>query len=243
MVLQLVPDLGPFIPRTFLEVWDSKARMTRNAINVMVVEDEAMARQGLGALLEGTEGFSCLGTYNDYASFLDELRLKAPDVVVIALDHAGSSGVETIRKAISAVPDLVVLVLTVHDDDGLVFEALAAGAKGYLTKPMSPAKLLEAIHDAYHGGSPMSSLVARKVVTFFRNGHLRAPETKACVPLTRRERDVLTSLAEGKSYKEIAQQARMSVNTVRYHIRNLYEKLEVHSQSEAVAKGLRQGLI
>jgi DNA-binding NarL/FixJ family response regulator len=89
----------------------------------------------------------------------------------------------------------------------------------------------------------MSSLVARKVVGFFRTGHLRAPETSETVPLTRRERDVLRSLAEGLSYKAIAEQSRMSVNTVRYHIRNLYEKLEVHSQSEAVAKGLRQGLI
>lgn len=245
MVLQLVPDLGPFIPRSFLEAWDFKTRMTAKSIEVMVVEDEIMTRQGLDALLKGTEGFSCAGTFSDYDSFLDELPAKAPDVIVMSLELAGAAGagVEAIRRAISAVPEAIVLVLTVHDDEGRVYEALAAGAKGYLTKPLSPAKLLEAIHDAYHGGSPMSSLVARKVVTFIRNGNLRAPESKDTVPLTRREREVLRSLAEGKSYKTIALQSQMSVNTVRYHIRNLYEKLGVHSQSEAVAKGLRQGLI
>lgn len=245
MVLQLVPDLGPFIPRSFLEGWDFRSRMTVKPISVMVVEDEAMTRQGLDALLKGTEGFTCCGAYSEYVSFLGDLPAKAPDVVVLSLELSGveESGVEAIKQAISAAPEAIVLVLAVHDDEGRVFEALAAGAKGYLTKPLSPAKLLEAIHDAYHGGSPMSSPVARKVVSFIRNGNLRAPEAIETVPLTRREREVLRSLAEGSSYKAIARKSQMSVNTVRYHIRNLYEKLGVHSQSEAVAKGLRQGLI
>lgn len=244
MVLRLVPDLGPFIPRSFLEGLDLETKVTAKSIEVMVIENEAMTRQGLEALLEGTEGFSCLGAYRDFASFLDAAGGRSPDVVVMSLGLPGAqSGVEAIRKAVAAAPEAIVLVLTVHDDEGRVFEALAAGAKGYLTKPLPPAKLLEAIQDAYHGGSPMSSLVARKVVSFFRKGNLRVPETFEPIPLTRRERDVLRSLADGRSYKEIARESQMSINTVRYHIRNLYEKLGVHSQSEAVAKGLRQGLI
>lgn len=212
-------------------------------ITVMIVQNESLIRQGLAVLLEGTEGFSCIGAYDDCRTFLEDLAAKKPDVVLLDLEASGTCGAEGIREALSIRGALTILALTVHDDEELVFEILAAGAQGYLTKPIAPAKLLEAIHDAYHGGSPMSSPIARKVVTFFRNGKLRAPTDAAAVPLTRREHDVLSSLSEGRSYKEIARTSRMSVNTVRYHIRNLYDKLEVHSQSEAVAKGLRQGLI
>lgn len=214
-------------------------------IKVMVVESEAGMRQGLAALLEGTEGFSCLGVYGDCKRFLTDLAYRRPEVVVMDLGQAGQCGVTAIRETLRLRPEALVLVLTRRDDDDFIFQSLAAGAGGYLTKPIAPGRLLDAIHEACQGGAPMSSPVARKVVSFFRNGKLRSAATPAAVAisLTRRERDVLTSLAEGKSYKDIAATSQTSVNTVRYHIRNLYDKLHVHTQSEAVAKGMRQGLI
>lgn len=213
-------------------------------IRVMVLESEAGLRHGLAALLEGTDGFSCAGAYSDCKRFLTDVAYRRPEVVLIDLEQPGQCGVAAIRETLKSRPEALVLVLTRRDDDDLIFQSLAAGAAGYLTKPIAPARLLEAIHEAYRGGAPMSSPVARKVVRFFRNGSLRSPESAAdAISLTRRERDVLTSLAEGKSYKEIAHTSQTSVNTVRYHIRNLYDKLQVHTQSEAVAKGMRQGLI
>lgn len=214
-------------------------------IRVMVVESEAVLRRGLTALLESTEGFAYLGAASDCGSFLRSLAHRSPDVVVMDLERSGRCGVADIRETLRLRPEALVLVLTRYDDDETVFQALAAGAAGYLTKPIAPARLLEAIHEVYKGGAPLSTPIARKVVTFFRNCKLSSPEGPAAdaISLTRRELDVLTSLAQGKSYKEIAQTSQTSVNTVRYHIRNLYDKLQVHTQSEAVAKGMRQGLI
>lgn len=214
-------------------------------IRVMVVESEAVLRRGLAALLESTEGFDCLGAASDCGTFLRNLAYRSPDVVVMGLERSGRCGMDDLREAIRLRAELLVLVLTREDDDELVFQALAAGAAGYLTKPIAPVRLLDAIHEVHRGGAPLSSPIARKVVKFFRNGKLEPPGGNGTelISLTRREHDVLTSLAEGKSYKDIAATSHTSVNTVRYHIRNLYDKLQVHTQSEAVAKGMRQGLI
>ena len=139
-------------------------------------------------------------------------------------------------------PELTILVLTVYDENDLIFDAICAGACGYLVKKTPPSKLLEAIQDAYEGGSPMSSHIARKVIDFFQQKKQPVPE-KSSYMLTPREKEILKGLVEGKSFKSIADALFISIETVRFHFRNIYKKLHVHSQSEAVAKALKEGII
>jgi DNA-binding NarL/FixJ family response regulator len=151
------------------------------------------------------------------------------------------SGIEGIKILKKLYPDVQILVLTIHEEDDLVFEALCAGACGYLLKQTSPARLVEAIREAYEGGAPMSSHIARKVVAFFQEK--KNNNGNNAYNLTLREMEVLKSLVEGKSCKAIADSLFISIETVRFHFRNIYNKLHVHTQAEAVAKALKEGII
>lgn len=213
------------------------------AIRVVVVEESALMRQGLAALIDGTRGFSCIDTYAAGDELVKALARTVPDVVLLNLGQLKMRGIEAIRAVRREAPGAAVLTFTSPEDEGLVLEALRAGARGYLALSTPPVKILEAIEEAAGGGSPMCSAIASQVVELFYSGKVRLPVEVESTLLTKREKDVLKSLADGKSYKEIAKVYGMSVNTVRFHIRNLYTKLEVSSQAEAVAKGLRQGLI
>ncbi|HEX3072958.1 MAG TPA: response regulator transcription factor, partial [Ignavibacteriales bacterium] len=154
----------------------------------------------------------------------------------------GISGIEGIKKAKAIDPDANILMLTIYEDNNMIFDALCAGACGYLVKKTPPIKLLEAIKEAHEGGSPMSSNIAKKVITVFTQSYSK-PSLSSEDELTIREKEVLTGLAEGSNYQEIANALFISIDTVRHHIRNIYRKLHVHSQSEAVAKALRKGII
>jgi DNA-binding NarL/FixJ family response regulator len=154
----------------------------------------------------------------------------------------GMSGIDGISRAKKIRPELNILMLTVYEDSQSVFKALCAGACGYLVKKTPPSRLLEAIRDAFEGGAPMSSLIAKQVITLFQQNQ-EVFTAQSDSGLSAREKEVLTSLAEGNNYKEIADRLFISVDTVRHHIRNIYRKLHVHSQSEAVAKAIRKGLI
>ncbi|MGE5432637.1 MAG: response regulator [Syntrophomonadaceae bacterium] len=211
-------------------------------ISVIIVEDNKTIREGLSALINGTEGFSCIASYGDCESFLNSLECTRVDVVLMDIGLPGMSGIEGVIKAKKICPDLNILILTVYEESQVIFEALCAGACGYLVKRTPPLRLLEAIKDAYEGGSPMSSHIARKVVTVFQQ-HTNPLFPDSQFDLTSREKEVLTGLAEGSSYLDIGQSLFISIDTVRHHIRNIYRKLHVHSQSEAVAKALRKGLI
>jgi len=211
-------------------------------IKVAIVEDSNTIREGLKLLIDGTEGYQCVGAYIKCEEFLDVINDIKVDVILMDIDLPGMSGIDGIKKIKSISNDYIILVLTVYDENEVVFEALCAGASGYLVKKTPPAKLLDAIKDAYEGGAPMTSNIARKVVDFFQSTKpIKSDNSK--ISLTKREKEVLGGLVEGNSYKAISNNLHISVETVRFHFRNIYKKLHVHSQSEAVVKALKEGLI
>ncbi len=211
-------------------------------ISVIVVEDNDSIREGLKLLIDGTDGYSCVGAFSRCDFMLRELAKLNPDVLLMDIGLPGMNGIEGIKKAKALLPELTILVLTVYEENELVFDALCAGACGYLVKKTPPSKLLEAIQEAYQGGSPMSANIARKVIDFFQNKKTVSPQKPQSI-LTPREKEILTGLVEGNSFKAIADSLFISVETVRFHFRNIYRKLHVHSQSEAVAKAIKEGIV
>jgi DNA-binding NarL/FixJ family response regulator len=211
-------------------------------ISVAIVEDNNTIRSGLQLLIGGTEGYSCKGAYGDCESILKDILKIDPDVVLMDIDLPGMSGIEGIKEIKKILPECTIQVLTVYDENEMIFDALCAGASGYLVKNTPPVRLLDSIKEAYDGGAPMSSTIARKVVEFFQK---RKNITKGALleELTSRERELLIQLCEGYSYKAIANSLFISTETVKFHLRNIYKKLHVHSKSEAVAKALKEGLI
>ena len=210
-------------------------------IKVAIIEDNNTIREGLAALINGTNGYSCVGSFSDCESFLSKLDKLQVDVVLMDIGLPGMSGIDGIEKAKKIKPELNILMLTIYEDSQSVFKALCAGACGYLVKKTPPSRLLEAIKDASEGGAPMSSLIARQVINVFQKTQNKITEEIA--KLSSREIEVLTSLSDGNNYQEIADRLFISVDTVRHHIRNIYRKLHVHSKSGAVAKAIRKGLI
>lgn len=211
-------------------------------INVAIVEDNKTIRNGLAVLIDATEGYKCAAAYQNAESFLAELKSKNFDVILMDIGLPGLNGIEAVKKAKFINTEVDILMLTIYEESEIIFEALCAGACGYLVKKTPPARLLEAIKDAYEGGSPMSSNIARKVISTFQTGRPTATDEEAAA-LSSREREVLFQLAEGNNYQEIADALFISVDTIRHHIRNIYKKLHVHSQSEAVAKAIRKKII
>lgn len=211
-------------------------------INVAIVEDNSTIREGLSALINGTEGYKCVGSFGDAESFLQKFNLLDINVVLMDIGLPGMNGIDGVKNAVIKNPDISILMLTVYEESEFVFDALCAGACGYLVKKTPPARLLEAIKDANDGGSPMSSRIARQVITAFKEGKGALIDEDE-FDLTDREVSVLNLLADGFNYQEIAENLFISVDTVRHHIRNIYKKLHVHSQSEAVAKAIRKKII
>ncbi|MBM4171576.1 MAG: response regulator transcription factor [Ignavibacteria bacterium] len=211
-------------------------------IKVAIIEDNTTIREGLAALINGTPDYSCVGSYPDCESFLQKLPQLDTNIVLMDIGLPGMSGIEGITRAKKIKPYLNILMLTVYEDSQSIFKALCAGASGYLVKKTPPSRLLDAIKDAYEGGAPMSSLIARQVITLFQRT-VTPQNVEEDLVLSTREKEVLTSLADGNNYQNIADRLFISVDTVRHHIRNIYRKLHVHSQSEAVAKAIRKGII
>ena len=209
-------------------------------LSVALVEDDDSTREGLRMLIHGSPGFRCVGAYPSFEAALPGLAQDLPDVLLMDINLPGLSGREGVRIVKDRWPAVEVLMLSVYGEQESVFESICNGAAGYLLKKTSPARLLEAIRETTEGGAPMSPEVARKVVTLFRaTPRLNPVETR----LTPRELQLLALLAEGHGYQESADRLGVSENTVRNYIRSIYEKLHVHSKSEAVSKALRQGLI
>ena len=202
-------------------------------INVVIVEDNEDIRDGLAALIGGSEGYQCVATYSNAEDALADVLKKKPDVVMMDINLPRMSGIECTRKLRQLRPDLSIMVLTAYDDDEKIFESLKAGARGYILKKTPPAKLLEAILEVHSGGSPMSSRIARRVVQTFQAIGTSSEERQR---LSKRENEILGYLAKGYRYKAIADTLSISTETVRTHLRNIYEKPQVHSRSEAVLK-------
>jgi DNA-binding NarL/FixJ family response regulator len=211
-----------------------------NDIVVSIVEDRPETRDGLAALISGTPGFRCSGAYRSVEDALARLREDPPHVALMDIHLPGMSGIEGIRRLKDLCPKTVFLVLSVYDDDDRIFEALCAGASGYLLKKTSPARLLEALTDAAQGGGPLSPEVAHRVIRLFRQ--FRPPE-KSEEKLTPHEARILKMISEGHDYPSAAAELGVATSTVIYHMRQIFGKLQVHSKSEAVARALRSRLL
>jgi DNA-binding NarL/FixJ family response regulator len=209
-------------------------------IRVAIIEDVRSLREGFWMLIDGTPGFLCTGSFRTMEEALEKIGFDLPDVALVDIGLPGMNGIDGVRLLKERYPDLTLLMLTVYDDDDRVFDALCAGACGYLLKKTPPARLLESLKESVNGGSPMSPEVARRVVTLFRE--IRPPE-RADYQLTPHELRLLKLLVEGHNYKTAAAQLGVSFNTVCFHIKSIYQKLQVHSKSEAVTKALRNRLI
>ena len=209
-------------------------------IEVAIVEDQRDMREGLCELIDHAEGFRCSATFGSMEEVLPRIGSKLPDVVLVDLGLPGKSGIEGIRLLKGRYPGLLLVVLTVFDDDKRIFEAICAGACGYLLKKTPAPRLLEGIREAVGGGSPMSPEVASRVIAMFRQGRAApAPEHD----LTPHEKRLLKLVADGHNYKTAGAELRVSINTISFHMRRIYEKLHVHSKSEAVAKAFRDQIV
>jgi len=209
---------------------------TASLIKVSIVEDDDKLRNHLVALIGGADGFCCLGAHRTAESALKSIPLEKPQLVLLDLELPKKSGLQCLCELKARLPVLEVLVLTIHDDAHRIFRALEEGACGYLVKPVQPARLLEAIREARTGGSPMSSQIARLVLRTFQQ-HRKA--RRILEALTIREEEVLNKLTKGYQTKEIADLLGVSDRTIGTHLRNIYQKLHVHSQAAAVAKYLQ----
>ena len=209
-------------------------------IKVAIIEDLREVREGLAMLINGTGSFECVGRFRSMEEAIENLSLKQPDIVLTDIGLPGMDGIAGIKILHEKFPELPCLALTVYDDDERIFAALCAGAIGYLLKNTQPTRLLESLREVKAGGAPMSPEVARRVITLFQNF---TPPKNAEYHLTPQEKELLKMLTEGHSYKTAAYQLKISIHTVSFHLRNIYEKLRVHSKTEAVAKALRENLV
>jgi DNA-binding NarL/FixJ family response regulator len=225
---------------------DSTAAQGDNAttnpplMKVAIIEDVRSLREGFWMLIDGTPGFHCTGSFRTMEEALDKIGFDLPDVALIDIGLPGMSGIEGTRLLKQRHPSLTVLMLTVYEDNDSIFDALCAGASGYLLKKTPPARLLESLQEAGEGGAPMSPQVARRVVNLFRDFR---PADRADYHLTPHELRLLKLLVDGHNYRTAALEFGVTFNTICSHIKSIYSKLQVHSKSEAVAKALRNHLI
>ena len=209
-------------------------------IRVAIIEDQREIREGLRELIDGAEDLRCSAAFGSVEEVLPRIGSDLADVVLVDIGLPGKSGIEGIRLLKESHPELVLVVLTVFDDDRRIFEAICAGASGYLLKKTPAPRLIQAIRDAAVGGSPMSPEIAARVIALFRQTRSAASEDHDLMP---HEIRVLKLLVDGHNYKTAAVELSVSVNTVSFHMRRIYDKLHVHTKSEAVAKALRNQIV
>lgn len=209
-------------------------------MRVVLIEDLREIREGLAALINGTAGFKCVASYGSMETALARIENEKPDAVLTDLGLPGMSGTEGIQRMRGIFPKVPIIALTIYDNDTEIFNALCNGANGYLLKTTPPARLLEALQEAVDGGSPMSPSIAARVVDLFRTFR---PPKHADYYLTPQETTLLKLLIDGHHKKTAARELGISFNTVSFHLKNIYEKLQVHSKTEAVSKALRERIV
>lgn len=210
-------------------------------IKVLLYEDNPQLREGLTMLIDGSEGFSILSSYKNCDNVRDEVEAWKPDVILMDIDMPGTNGIEGLKLIRSTSNDVKVLMLTVFDDNKNVFEAIRNGANGYILKKTPPSKLLEYIQEAASGGAPMTASIATQVLKMF--SQINVDKQNEDYNLSDREKQVLQLLVDGYSYKMIAAEMYIAIDTVRSHIKKIYEKLHVNSKSEAVAKAFKDNIV
>ncbi len=214
--------------------------MEEKIYRTIIVEDQRELREGLAMLINYTDGFESVGSFRTMEEAISRIKHDVPDIVLTDIGLPGMSGIDGTRKLKEMHPDLVVLVLTVYDDDDRIFHALCAGASGYLLKRTPPEKLLTSLREAVSGGAPMSPEVAARVIRLFRD--FRPPE-KSDYQLTPHETRILKLLVEGYNFTTAAKKLGVTYHTVKFHMNRIYDKLQVHSKTDAVAKVLRERVL
>ena len=215
----------------------AKDQIDREDIRIALIEDDRTIREGLQVLISGSYGFSCIAAFASAEEAIHDWPSPPPDVALMDINLPGMNGIDCLILLKERNPSVQFIMLTVFEASDAIFKSLAAGAAGYLLKQTPPAKLLEAIEDVYRGGSPMSGEIARKVVQSFQNPPKLSEELSQ---LSKREEEVLSLLARGYLYKEIADKLFISIQTVRAHIRKIYEKLQVNTRTEATLRYLKK---
>lgn len=212
-------------------------------IKVAIFEDNKLVRDALEAILNGTPGYTCCGAFADGNRWMQDIKRSDPDVVLMDIEMPGLNGIEVTTQITATYPAIKILIQTVFNDSEKIFNALCAGASGYILKNDAPTKYLEAINEVYNGGAPMNPVVAKKVLGFFGNKNviLITPEAND-YQLSQREKEILQLMVGGDNYKTIAGKAFISYETVRTHVKNIYKKLHVACRSEAVFKAMQQGI-
>ncbi len=210
-----------------------------NPIKIAIVEDNHYLREGLMQLINGTPGFKCVGIYPDATDIVHNIRRATPQVILMDIDLPSKmNGIEATFQLKEAFPEVFIIIQTVFEDKTKIFQAIKAGASGYLLKNTPPAKLLEAIQDVVIGGSPMTPSIAYKALEMFRQADIPTPYGKnpSVTELTERQNEILENIVKGKSYKMIAEELFITVDTVKFHVKNIYETLQIHSRYELMVK-------
>jgi DNA-binding NarL/FixJ family response regulator len=207
--------------------------------NIVIFEDNKSLKDSVCLLLKMVPEFDVTGAFDDATNLLPKLEMSLPDVILMDIDMPGISGIEAVKEVRQILPECIIIMQTIHDDEQKVFESLKAGAHGYLNKDTNPAQLIQYIQDAINGGSPMTPGIARKVITHFQVQPLKDNDYN----LSAREKEILNALANGKSYKMIAAELFLAYETVHSHVKRIYQKLHVSSVAEAVGLAFRNNLI
>lgn len=210
------------------------------AIQVIYYEDNTNLREGIAFLIQSTPGLELLATFSNADTVKQDVLQLKPDVVLTDIDMPGTNGIDAVAAIKAVSPAIQVIMLTVFDDEEKIFNAIRNGASGYLLKHTPPGEIIDSIFDVYNGGSPMTANVARKVLQYFQQ---QPRVQKQDYKLSERELDIVKGLVNGYSYKTIGQELFISIDTVRSHIRSIYEKLQVHSKTEAVTKAINEKLV
>ena len=212
-----------------------------NNIKVVIFEDNTNLRRGLATLINGTDGFECAGAFGNCDKLIKNITDTIPDVVLMDIELPGMNGIEAVKILKRQFPDIKILMETIFEDDEKVFNSICNGAEGYILKNTPPAQILEAIKEIYEGGAPMTPSIASKVLSMFKSGTFSSKDES--YNLTDREMEILKCLVDGMSYKLIADNCCLSIDTVSSHIKNIYKKLQVHSKSEAVVKAIKGKIV